>query len=139
MGNASEYPPVDSEVVFRAGALGTSNVISVEHQGIGISANDVDRIFEPFFRADNVVTMAETGIGLGLFITKSIIEMHQMRIHRCESSKVFSIPLITQSGEWSMSFDIPPEPSDENLDNHTVPRNVRWPAGHEHHRAGCRF
>jgi signal transduction histidine kinase len=84
--NASKYSPAGSEVFFRAAAIDDGVVISIQDHGIGISSEDAGRIFEPFFRADNSGTSQESGTGLGLFITKSIVEMHNGEI------KIESIP-----------------------------------------------
>jgi signal transduction histidine kinase len=47
----------------------------VEDQGIGISAEEQARIFEPFYRGQNVGVIRGTGIGLS--IVKEIIDQHQ--------------------------------------------------------------
>jgi signal transduction histidine kinase len=80
LSNASKYSPDGSEVVFRTKTTGGTVLISVQDKGIGISPEDMDRVFEPFFRANNAGTMKESGTGLGLFITKSIIEAHRGNI-----------------------------------------------------------
>ncbi len=50
--------------------------ITVKDTGVGIPARQQSKLFERFFRGDNVVTMQVQGFGLGLFITKNIIERH---------------------------------------------------------------
>jgi len=54
--------------------------LSVKDNGVGIPEDQQKRIFTKFFRADNVVKMDTEGSGLGLFITKNIIEAHNGRI-----------------------------------------------------------
>ncbi len=76
LSNASKYSPDGTEVTIRAKLIGDALQISVRDRGIGIASEDVDRVFEPFFRVDNSGTMKESGNGLGLFITKSIVELH---------------------------------------------------------------
>ena len=44
--------------------------------GIGVTAEDRERIFEKFFRSDESEVQALTGHGLGLSLTKDIIELH---------------------------------------------------------------
>jgi signal transduction histidine kinase len=48
--------------------------ISVADQGIGIPADELDRVFDRHFRASNIVGMV--GTGLGLFIVKTLVELH---------------------------------------------------------------
>ncbi|OGZ17622.1 MAG: hypothetical protein A2Z78_00510 [Candidatus Nealsonbacteria bacterium RBG_13_36_15] len=53
---------------------------SVKDTGIGIPNDQKDRIFTKFFRGANVIRMETEGSGLGLFITKNIIEAHGGRV-----------------------------------------------------------
>jgi len=55
-------------------------VFAVSDSGIGIPKNQWNRIFTKFFRADNAIRMETEGTGLGLFITKNIIEAHSGKI-----------------------------------------------------------
>ena len=50
--------------------------ISVIDDGIGIPLDEHDQIFESFYRASNVYEMEATGTGLGLNITRSLVELH---------------------------------------------------------------
>ncbi|WP_394842072.1 HAMP domain-containing histidine kinase [Pendulispora brunnea] len=51
-------------------------VVEVRDYGIGIAAADLERIFEPFFRADRSRTRATGGLGLGLTLARHIVEAH---------------------------------------------------------------
>lgn len=51
-------------------------VISVRDQGVGLSAADRDRLFEPFSGRNTLGTADESGTGLGLAITRSLVEAH---------------------------------------------------------------
>lgn len=55
-------------------------LFTVKDTGVGIPKNQQQRIFTKFFRADNVMRMETEGSGLGLFITKNIIEAHGGKI-----------------------------------------------------------
>jgi len=54
--------------------------ISVKDSGVGIPKDQQDRIFTKFFRGANAIRMETEGSGLGLFITKNIIEAHGGKI-----------------------------------------------------------
>ena len=54
--------------------------IVVQDHGIGLPAAAAERIFEPFSRATNAEQLQITGMGLGLFICRNIIEQHHGRI-----------------------------------------------------------
>jgi signal transduction histidine kinase len=55
-------------------------VLAVADDGIGISLTDRDRLFTRFFRTRQAEERAIQGIGLGLSITRSIVEAHGGRI-----------------------------------------------------------
>ena len=55
-------------------------LVSVKDTGIGIPEDEQSKIFEKFFRARNAVKYQAEGIGLGLYITKNIIERHGGKI-----------------------------------------------------------
>jgi signal transduction histidine kinase len=77
--NAIKYSPNGGDVtiaVTNQEALADSSLIEVtiQDQGQGISANDLERIFSRFTRADTV--RGVQGLGLGLYIARAIIEAH---------------------------------------------------------------
>jgi len=51
----------------------------IDH-GIGIAPGDEERIFERFHRLDNRLSRSTAGVGLGLYITRSIVEGHGGKI-----------------------------------------------------------
>jgi len=55
-------------------------IFSFKDYGFGIPENQQKRVFEKFFRADNIATKATDGTGLGLYITKAIVEAHGGKI-----------------------------------------------------------
>lgn len=55
-------------------------IFSIKDNGYGIPRRQQSRIFERFFRADNVVTKVSEGTGLGLFIIKTLAEAHGGKI-----------------------------------------------------------
>lgn len=55
-------------------------LISVYNQGIGISADDIPFVFERFYKADKSRGIDKKGVGLGMFISKTIIDAHNESI-----------------------------------------------------------
>jgi signal transduction histidine kinase len=72
IGNAQKYSPQQQPIQVDLRARGNQLAISIEDQGIGISASDRERIFEPFFRGSN--TGGIEGTGLGLPVVKALVE-----------------------------------------------------------------
>lgn len=79
--NAIKYSPNRTPVYIRVRKereVGKSNVIiNVEDSGIGIPAQEQERIFQRFYRASNSSSQDTRGSGLGLYIVKRIIENHE--------------------------------------------------------------
>ncbi len=57
-----------------------SMVIYIEDSGPGISSDDLVKIFDKFYRVDSSITYNVSGVGVGLFIAKRIIDLHQAKI-----------------------------------------------------------
>jgi len=78
--NAIKFTPPSGSVTLRAQDLGEEVQVSVSDTGIGIPANELERIFDRFYQVDNSPTRHYRGTGLGLTISKHIIEYHHGRI-----------------------------------------------------------
>ncbi len=79
IGNAIKYTPTGGLVALRCVEEGGQLILSVADTGVGIPAEEQNRIFDRFYRATNVPTDSQ-GTGLGLAITKQIVENHGGRI-----------------------------------------------------------
>jgi signal transduction histidine kinase len=78
--NAIRYSPCDSTVSVRMECDEGVAEVTVSDRGCGIAADDLPRIFEPFFRADRARTRETGGSGLGLAIADQIVRAHHGRI-----------------------------------------------------------
>jgi signal transduction histidine kinase len=78
--NAIKFSPAGSEIHIDAGQLNNEVVIAVTDTGMGIPANLQNKIFDPFTSARRQGTHNEQPIGLGLYISKQIIEAHHGKI-----------------------------------------------------------
>lgn len=74
--NAVKYTPENKTVHLEAKSKDDSVHISIADTGIGIPAEDLDHVFDEFFRAGNAKKREADGTGLGLSIVKQIIERH---------------------------------------------------------------
>jgi two-component system, OmpR family, phosphate regulon sensor histidine kinase PhoR len=73
LSNAVKYTPEGGRVALRSRAVDNTIVYEVEDTGVGLSAEDCDRVFEKFYRVKKDKSMAQ-GTGLGLPLAKHIVE-----------------------------------------------------------------
>ncbi|MDE3113594.1 MAG: HAMP domain-containing histidine kinase, partial [Chloroflexota bacterium] len=78
--NAVKYSPAGGPVVVKVGREKDEVRCTVEDEGIGIPQDQLTRIFDLFFRTHEAETRRTPGMGLGLFITRGIVERHGGRI-----------------------------------------------------------
>ena len=74
--NAIKYTPEGGEINIRAKGEGKNVRVEVSDTGIGISKDDLPRIFDRFYRVKSEKTRQIVGTGLGLCIVKQIVEAH---------------------------------------------------------------
>ena len=74
MENAIKYTPAGGSIWVSVRGDGDRVLINVTDTGIGISADDIQHIFQKFYRADNSDTREIGGTGLGLYLTKKRVE-----------------------------------------------------------------
>jgi signal transduction histidine kinase len=74
--NAVKYSPDGSEIFVSVDDRGDHIVTSVCDRGIGIPADELAQVFERFHRGRHVSSTNYGGLGLGLYITKQIVERH---------------------------------------------------------------
>ena len=78
LGNASKFTPEGGAIALQVGstASGEFLCLSVADQGSGIERNEEGHLFERFYRGEQVRKNGTAGAGLGLYITRSLVELH---------------------------------------------------------------
>jgi len=76
LSNAIKFTPEGGSVTLTARGAGSSVVISVRDTGVGISAEDQERIFEEFRQVGTDYARKVEGTGLGLTLTRRFVELH---------------------------------------------------------------
>lgn len=74
--NAIKYSPDRCEVTISCRATGDEVIVSVSDAGMGISLREQEQIFERFHRVEGSMTSSTQGAGLGLYISRAIVEAH---------------------------------------------------------------
>ncbi len=76
IGNALKYGGASRWIGIRAASAPNGVEIAVEDRGPGIASDELQRIFEPFYRGREAVEAQISGSGLGLSLVKEIVEAH---------------------------------------------------------------
>jgi len=96
LSNAIRYTGEGGSVTIRVSVENDDIVLTVADTGIGIPEHALPSIFNDFFRADNAKKFTSTGTGLGMSITKAIVEQHggtiSVKSHEGEGS-IFTVHL----------------------------------------------
>ncbi|MDX1921316.1 MAG: ATP-binding protein [Candidatus Caenarcaniphilales bacterium] len=101
--NAIKYSPENTNITIRVKANEdkTKAIISIVDQGVGITEDDQQIIFNRFSRLDNPLTRKTKGTGLGLYITKSLVQSMNGDIYLEKSNPKetifsFTLPLVKE-------------------------------------------
>ncbi|MGM9478083.1 ATP-binding protein [Pedobacter sp. GSP4] len=100
VGNAAKYSPMGSKIMINAGKDLDQVSVSVSDQGMGISKEDQQFIFDRYYRVKNRQMGSIAGFGIGLYLCREIIEHHRGKISLLSEPQkgtifTFSLPLET--------------------------------------------
>lgn len=95
--NAVKFTPEKGTITVFAHNNGETTTVAIRNSGAGISEEEIERIFERFYKVDKSRSFDTKGVGLGLYIVKTIINMHDGDIRAA-----------SKQGEYTeFSFEIP--------------------------------
>jgi signal transduction histidine kinase len=80
VGNALKFTPPEGRVMVRASRQRESARVDVVDTGRGLTAEEAARLFRPFVQVHDPAEVQDKGTGLGLFISKQLVEAHGGRI-----------------------------------------------------------
>ena len=72
--NAAKFSPLDTKIFVKLRENHTSLIVQIEDHGKGIVSKDLPLVFEGYYKGEGT---SHEGLGLGLFLVKSIVEHHQ--------------------------------------------------------------
>jgi two-component system OmpR family sensor kinase len=98
LGNALRFSPTGGQILVSVSETESEAILEVSDEGPGIQEDQLDKVFERFFRADESRTHGNqsSGTGLGLAIVKAIADLHGGRVtaqNRSEGGAVFRVSM----------------------------------------------
>lgn len=101
--NAAKYSNAGTKIIVKTDFSSNSEYISIKviDEGIGIKEEDFDKIFTKFARLDNPLTRKIQGSGLGLYITKTLINKMngEIKVNSSENGTTFEVLLPVENVE----------------------------------------
>jgi signal transduction histidine kinase len=113
LANAAKYTEPGGQLAVRARRDGEQVVVEVEDNGIGISADMLGPVFERFMQERQALSRSQGGLGLGLAIARSMMELHggSVKAHSggigCGSTFTVRMPLLQQAADQAASVAPP--------------------------------
>lgn len=74
--NACKFTPEGGEVVVSLAMRANEAVVTVSDSGIGMTADEIDEVFEPYAQAQRSAGLSRGGLGIGLSLVRDIVEAH---------------------------------------------------------------
>ena len=110
LSNAHKYSPKGFPITVTVQQVGFEAIISVRDMGAGIPPEDLEHIFDEYYRSPEVDLQAglQKGLGLGLYIAHKLVERHAGRI------EVQSVP--GEGSVFSVALPLFVDPSSEEID-----------------------
>lgn len=78
--NAVKFTPENGKITISAHSDNEKTSVAIRNSGAGVSEEEIARIFERFYKVDKSRSFDTKGVGLGLYIVKTIINMHEGEI-----------------------------------------------------------
>ena len=87
LGNAAKYTPEGGNILLNTDVGPDNVVLTVQDDGIGMADELLDRAFELFAQAERTSDRSSGGLGLGLALVKSLVELHGGTVTCCSAGK----------------------------------------------------
>lgn len=109
LNNASKYTPAPGQIELKVDTLEGQARVVVKDDGIGIAEGDLSKIFEMFTQIDQSLTRGQGGLGIGLSLVRSLVEMHGGKVHAQSaglgqgSEFIIRLPLVQEPAAQTVS------------------------------------
>lgn len=98
--NALKHTPADSQVSVTLSATPDSCQVAVEDQGPGVAEDQLERIFDEFYRVDSARSRGDGGHGLGLAIARRVVELHGGSVLAENSANGLRVSVTLPCTQW---------------------------------------
>jgi two-component system, chemotaxis family, CheB/CheR fusion protein len=117
--NAAKYTEPGGRITVSLEQRGDEAVLAVSDTGIGIDAENLERIFEPFTRSDQPLARPSRGLGIGLSVVRRIVELHRGRIRVTSAGSGAGSEFVVSLPIWAA--DMRADRGSENVVNTSAP------------------
>ncbi|HEY1229424.1 MAG TPA: ATP-binding protein, partial [Ramlibacter sp.] len=76
LNNAAKYTEPGGHITLRGWRDGTDAVVQVQDNGLGLAPDMLEEVFQPFVQVDRSASRAQGGLGIGLSIVRSLVDLH---------------------------------------------------------------
>lgn len=128
--NAAKYTPDGGRVEIRVRAHADTVIVSIEDNGSGIAEDELTKVFELFSQSNRALDRAQGGLGIGLSVVRSLVEMHEGRVEARSAGPghgtaiVVTLPLVAAPPldraaapvEWAQQLSLHVLVVDDNVD-----------------------
>jgi signal transduction histidine kinase len=149
LNNAAKYTPRNGAISIELRQDGRDAIIQVRDNGVGMSPALLPNVFELFSQAERTPDRSQGGLGIGLALVRSIVQLHGGRVEARSagenSGSTFTVILPVSDQAWSQHRDpdaaLPePQPArvllvDDNVDAASTLADILRLAGHQVHVA----
>ena len=97
--NAAKFAPRGTVLQLSLARSGEKAVVSISNQGETISADEIPLLFERFHKTDKSRSVDKDGVGLGLYIVRTILDQHREKITATSENGVTTFTFTVQLAE----------------------------------------
>ena len=120
LNNAAKYSEPRSQITLSAGREGGEAIVRVRDEGMGIEPDLLPRVFELFTQGQRSMDRAQGGLGLGLTLVKSIVELHGGSVHAASAGPA-------QGSEFVLRFPTVEAPALATVATNASPKLQKGP------------
>jgi signal transduction histidine kinase len=114
LNNAAKYSEEGATIALSLAVEGTQAVVRVRDTGVGIPPEMLPHVFDLFTQIDRTLDRAQGGLGIGLTLVRSLVEMHDGTVEAASAGigagSEFTVRLPLLSGHEAPAGEVPPAP-----------------------------